>query len=112
MRLIWDELTLALDSLMEMRFRGTDQERRAAGALGVKVIGELQTLWPAICSGEERNQTGAEMELTREEMRIAIDALAKARKGEADPDRMEAIGALALKLFRELRDEDNQGGEQ
>lgn len=120
MRLIWDELTLAMDALMEMRFKATDQERRAAGTLGVKVIGELQTLWPAICSGEERNQTGAKMDLTREEMHTLVLALMnykekarqQYREARAALDRIRELDALQTKIQRELDRTAGEGGKE
>ena len=97
MRLTWDELTLALDALIEARIREGQESRATIGALGVKVIGALRALWPTLCNGAERNQTGADMALTQDETRLALDALEKAREKMA-PEQAEAIEALALKL--------------
>ena len=44
------------------------------------------------------------MELTREESSLALDALAKLRAGQHDAARIEAIGALAMKLFKRMVD--------
>lgn len=121
MRLTWDELALAFDALFEMRIRADQESRATIGALGVKVNGELRTLWATLCSGAEHNQTRAEMDLTRDEMHTLVLALMNYKERarqlyqgdtRATLDRLRELDALQEKIQHELDRTAGEGGKE